>query len=511
MGNDEQKYSRMFQQFPMARLLLSVKEDGTYVYIDANPAAEEYFDISKEDMFGRESAELFNDTLVEHLEQSYQVCVNSGQTVSINITPHFLGGVKVQSFTLNPVKNAEGEVEFIDVIARPDATDSGHVQRERDDAILLLTSLFDATGVGIMVTDHHGKIVRINDTFLHDYEWSSGELIGSEFSLVIPPEDRKLAMKLHDAFIERGRQGSREMRILKKDGSIADVWLTTVLLELSHRRRFMVATVRNITERKNMIRNLRKAKENSDTANKAKSSFLANMSHELRTPLNAIIGFSEVIKSETFGAIQNPKYAEYMEDIHFSARHLLDIINDVLDMSKIEAGKVELVESEVQIEEVFHSVQVIMGDRVEAAKVDLIFRFEDDVPHLRADQRFLRQILINLVSNAVKFSAEGEEIIVSAGLGKDQRLHLSVEDHGCGIPDDKIETVLEPFGQVTDASRHNHGQGTGLGLPLAKAMMELHGGQLTIKSGVGQGTRVILDFPIERTMEDATQMIMDGI
>jgi PAS domain S-box-containing protein len=414
--------------------------------------------------------------------------------------PRIAGGLRLHPFILNPVFDGEADrVIFIDAMVRPDLTDSVQMQRERDDALMLLTSLFDASGLGIMVTDRHGRIVRVNDAFLADYGWSRDEMLGEEFTLLLAPEDHNISRKLHHAFIGRGRHGTRELQILRKNGATADIVATTALLELSQKRRFMVTTIRDMTERKNMTRNLKRAKEDADGANKAKSSFLANMSHELRTPLNAIIGFTELMKNETFGPINNVKYEEYLGDVHFSARHLLEIINDVLDMSKIEAGKIDLIESEVSMTELLVSVMRIMADRANAAGVNLEFRVEDDIPNFKADQRLLRQILINLVSNAIKFSQAGKTVSLHAGLQPDHHLRILVEDEGCGIPADKLLHVMEPFGQVNDP-RYNAGQGTGLGLPLAKAMAEMHGGKLTLESVHGKGTKVWIDFPPERTL-----------
>lgn len=496
----DRDFRNLFLKSPIARFVMTVEEDGRFVFAEINLVAAAQLDKERDDMLGRTCAELFEKAAAEQLEQAFQSCVKLKRPVTFNALPRFPGGVKVQAYILNPVADTEGRVRMIDVMARPDMVDSMQLQRERDDAITLLTSLFDASGLGIIVTDHHGRIVRVNDTFLSDYEWRREELLGEEFTLFLPPEDHSISRKLHHAFIERGKHGTRELQLVKKDGSIADVIVTTALLELSQKRRFMVTTIRDITERKNMIRNLRRAKEDADAANRAKSSFLANMSHELRTPLNAIIGFSELMRNKTFGPVGNPKYEDYLEDIHISARHLLEIINDVLDMSKIEAGKVELVESEVSVEEVLESVLRIMSDRAEAAQITLDFQVADKLPHIRADQRLLRQILINLVSNSVKFSQAGQSVRVNASMLPDSHMRISVEDAGCGIPQEKLKHVLEPFGQVADPKYYS-GQGTGLGLPLAKAMAELHGGKLTLESQEGVGTRVFLDLPIERTLK----------
>lgn len=493
------QYEDIFHQSPLARMVIAVGDANICTFADVNSVAAEYFAISAEDMIGKNFSELFPEEMAEHFEQSCQTCIRNKRAVVINALPHFPGGVRVQSFLLNPIIDDNDKVTFINVVARPDSSDINQLEQERDDAILLLTSLFDASGLGIIVTDEDGIIVRVNDAFLSDYNWHRDDLLGKEFTVIIPAEDHNISRKLHKAFIERGRSGSREINIMRKDGKIADVILTTVLLEMSQKKRYMVSTIKDITERKNMIRNLRRAKEQADAANKAKSAFLANMSHELRTPLNAIIGFSEMIMNETFGALHNDKYKEYMTDIHFSARHLLDIINDVLDMSKIEAGKIELIEREVVVADVFRSVSIIMHERAEDAGVELIFDLEENLPNIKADQRLLRQILINLVSNSIKFSPRGEKVEIKAHMFEDKHIRISVNDRGCGIPEDKIQVVLEPFGQINDPM-NSKGQGTGLGLPLAKTMVELHGGKLDIRSKTGEGTTVSLDFPVERTV-----------
>jgi len=480
-------------------MVVSVEPDGRCIYIEVNAAAANYFDLSREQMLGRTPKELFESVVSEQVEKFFDACVKTKKMLTFNTLPRFPGGVRVQAFILSPILDAEGMVRFIDVMARPDEADGMQLQRERDDALMLMTSLFDASGLGIVVTDHHGRMVRVNDTFLSEYGWTRENLLGEEFIMLVPPEDSLFSRKLYAAFINHGRHGTRELQLVRKDGSVADVILTMALMELSQKRRFMVSTVRDVTERKNMMRNLKRAKEDADIANRAKSSFLANMSHELRTPLNAIIGFSELMKNKIFGPINNPKYEEYMTDIHFSSRHLLDIINDVLDMSKIEAGKVELVESEVAVSEVFASVMRIMGERARLASIELDFNVETGLPHLKADPRLLRQILINLVANAVKFSPPGKTVKMHAFTFPDGTMRIAIEDKGCGIPVDKIKAVQEPFGQVNDP-RNYRGQGTGLGLPLAKAMIEMHGGKLTLESEEGKGTNVYLDFPLERVM-----------
>ena len=344
---NEKDFRDVFMKLPISRLILHLDDSGTFIHTAVNKTAAEYFSLKVEDMLGKSPTELFEPSLAEQVEQSLKTCVATKKMLTISIMPNTEDKIHVQTFILNPVLDDDGQVHIVDIMARPDTISSNQLQRERDDALALMSSVFDVSGLGIVITDHNGRIVRLNDTFLSDYGWEKNDLLGEEFSVLFPPDDYSFARQLHREFISQGNRITREMQFVCKKNSVADVLVTMALMELSQKRKFAVVTIRDITERKKMMRTLEKAKEEADIANRSKSAFLANMSHELRTPLNAIIGFSELIQNEIFGALNNDKYKEYMKDIHFSSRHLLDIINDVLDMSKIEAGRVELTESEI--------------------------------------------------------------------------------------------------------------------------------------------------------------------
>ncbi|MDD9900733.1 MAG: ATP-binding protein [Alphaproteobacteria bacterium] len=493
----EDGFRELFLKSPIGRMIVEMHEDGHFVLAEVNDAAAAYFDMPRVRMMGCAPEDVMDVGAASEMKTLMATCFKTGKPAMFNALPRFPGGVKVQSFILTPIFDSMGQPRCIDVLARPELVDSAQLQRERDDAMMMMTSIFDTSGLGIMVLDHHGRVMRINDTFMSDYGWQREDLLGEEFTLLVSPEDRESSQRMYQDMIDARRSGTREMQIIRKDGMVADILVTMAIMELSQKRPFMVVTLRDMTERHNMMRNLEDAKEEADAANKAKSAFLANMSHELRTPLNAIIGFTEMMKKGTFGPIENGKYQEYLGDIHLSARHLLDIINDVLDMSKIEAGRVDLIESDVSITETLESVMRIMGERAHAAGVMLDFRVEDDVPAVRADQRLLRQILINLVSNAVKFTGAGHKVLVHAFNLPDGHVRVIVEDEGCGIPHDMLEHVMVPFGQVKDP-RQSSGQGTGLGLPLARAMAELHDGKLEVQSTEGKGTTVLLDLPVQR-------------
>ncbi|MGE5504132.1 MAG: ATP-binding protein [Actinomycetota bacterium] len=241
----------------------------------------------------------------------------------------------------------------------------------------------------------------------------------------------------------------------------------------------------------------RRARDVAEAASRAKTIFLANMSHELRTPLNAIIGFTE-LASTLMDDKELSRYGGYLGNITESANHLLRVINDILDVSRIEVGKVTLRETDVDVSEVIQAALRLVGPTASTKRQTLAFRISQGFPALKADERLVKQILLNIVSNAVKFTPEGGHVSVAADMDGGS-ITIAIEDDGCGISPGDIPIVLQPFGQVENAMTPKH-EGTGLGLPLAKGFMELHGGTLSLASEVGNGTRVVLTFPSVRTV-----------
>jgi len=263
--------------------------------------------------------------------------------------------------------------------------------------------------------------------------------------------------------------------------------------------RHVPVCILDITDRERSEALLRTAKEEAERANRAKSEFLAHMSHELRTPLNSIIGFSDMMTEAIFGALNNLKYDEYAGDINMSARHLLAVINDILDISKVEAGEIELEENDIDVGEVIDVSLRLVRVRADVKGQTISLDVLADFPRLRADGRLLRQVLLNLLSNAVKFTPDDGDIKVSAALDDQGCVLLCVADTGIGIAPQDISRALEPFGQIRKSSEHAH-DGTGLGLSLSNRLVELHGGRLLIDSEVGSGTTVTVCFPATRTI-----------
>ena len=254
-------------------------------------------------------------------------------------------------------------------------------------------------------------------------------------------------------------------------------------------------TGRDVTAEVEAERQLRDARDRAEAANKAKSEFLANMSHELRTPLNAIIGFSELIVAQPFGKIE-PRYSEFAQDILNSGKHLLDLINDLLDMSKIEAGQFELLDEQVDLEPLIRSCLTMVGPRAIEGQVALSYDDPDFAAVIRADRRAVRQILLNLMSNAVKFTAVGGTVTVRVE-AVESGIAIVVADNGIGIAQDALDRLCEPFHQV-DASISRRFGGTGLGLAITRKLLDLHGGHLRFQSAPDVGTTVWAVFPPDR-------------
>jgi len=267
-----------------------------------------------------------------------------------------------------------------------------------------------------------------------------------------------------------------------------------VAAEIQNMKASVAALRHHLIRRKVYEAELQLATQAAQHANRSKSEFLANVSHELRTPLNAIIGFSEMIKLEVFGKIGDERYLSYIRDINASGEHLLELINDILDISRIEAGKLELRRTYVDIGETIHSGVTLVQPMVKEKSIDLTVSVPDGLSRIFVDGQRVQQIVINLLTNAVKFTKNGGQVFVSVQHDADGNIVIIIRDTGIGIAQENLEKILQPFEQIENAFTRQH-SGSGLGLSITLALVEMHGGTLQMKSAVGKGTEVSVLLP----------------
>ena len=365
-----------------------------------------------------------------------------------------------------------------------------------------LQAILDYSPTKIHIKDVDGRYVIINRLSEVLFGVTDDEARGKTSHQIFPALKAE-SFADHDRLVLETRQAiEHEEEWLREDGVHTFLTVKFPILDAFGNVEGTGAIGTDITERKRAEKELLAAKEEAELHNRAKSEFLANMSHELRTPLNAIIGFSEMIRRETFGPVGSPKYLEYVADINESGIHLLELINDILDLSKIEAGELELHEQGVDVSRVVRSCLTLIKDRAEAGEIEVKCDSASNLPGLYADERKFKQILINLLSNAIKFTPTGGKVTITSWFNSDDGYVFQISDTGIGIAPEDIPKALTPFRQVdNDMSRRY--QGTGLGLPLTSALTELHGGSLDLQSEVGVGTTVTVRFPAERILPQA--------
>ena len=392
-----------------------------------------------------------------------------------------------------PEFDSAGNIVAI-VGAAHDITERLQAEAERDRAERLYRIMTEAASDIILIHDTSGNTEFASAALGRVLGWTPEEVGGMQAIELLHPDDRNAVMKLRQTS-GPGDRFTVSYRMRHANGEY--VWFeSTVSLvqdKENDKLRHTVTVLRDVSERKAQELALHEAFQAAEHANRAKSTFLANMSHELRTPLNAIIGFAETMEHKIFGAIDNPRYEEYVALVHKSGRHLLDLINDVLDMSKIEAGKFKLHLEDVDFSKTVEECARTLAERAESGDVSLDVSTPSKGATCTADRRALKQIVLNLLSNAIKFTPPGGHVSIAATC-LDETVRIVVRDDGIGIAAEELPRLGQPFEQVCSDSTLAK-SGTGLGLALVTALVKQHGGELTIESTPGLGTAVTVTLP----------------
>jgi PAS domain S-box-containing protein len=364
-----------------------------------------------------------------------------------------------------------------------------------------LRVFFEQAPIGMAIIAIDGTIRRANPAFAAMLGYAAHEIEGRGGGTFTHPEDIAAALAAQKKLLGGGIDTlTLENRFRHRDGAVLHCLVTlSPVRNGSGQPTHLIAQVVDITARKQAEEQLRNAKEEAELSSRAKTEFLANMSHELRTPLNAIIGFAEMIEQQILGPVQPAKYRSYAGDIHSSGVHLLTLINDILDLSRIEAGKVDLQPQDFDLRELCEEAFKLVELRAQRDGIMLKLQLPEAPLRLRADRRAALQVLLNLLSNAIKFTPETGNVTLSA-VPRGQRCALSVADTGIGIPGDALQRLGRPFEQVDNVFNRRR-EGSGLGLAVCRRLVEMHGGRVVIASRLGAGTTVTADLPLAPVLQ----------
>lgn len=413
------------------------------------------------------------------------------------------------SLTMMKDKNGEREEDKL-VGTLKDIEDQTRANRALIEVEKRYQTIVENALGGIYQATIEGEIISANASLARILGYdSSDELMAVLTDISSIYLDRHDRQRYERELLKVGFIRNLETRVRRMDG--AEIWVSEsarAVKDADGNLEYFEGSIEDVTQRKQAEDALRDAKIQSDLSSRAKSEFLANMSHELRTPLNAIIGFSEIIKTEAMGPLGQPAYSEYAEEIYGSGQQLLNVINEILDISKIEAGERALNEGVVKLGQVTQSALNMLVSKIEARKLALINNLDDNMPAIVGEELSLKQILLNLISNAIKFTHEGGQVTLGydyAGPGND--LMLSITDTGIGMDEADIPKAFSAFGQIDNALDRNI-SGTGLGLTLSQALIKMHGGRIEIVSQKGVGTTVTIMIPARRVSKKPTSSAM---
>lgn len=497
--NVSEAYLKAFVDNSPAAVFLKDR-DAKFLYV--NETYREWQAVTDEDIIGTTIHSLFPPDVAEQIAEQDRLALEERKSSNVERKALFPDGVVRSVMAIRfPVIDSAGEVIGVSGFLT-DTSDHYRAKEELESKRELYTSVLDNLPNAVSVIGLDGRYIIANkqlqiwrsvpeDQFMGH---TSADIFDDPLSLNLSRESQEEEVRRSNKIVRREEWRKCE------DG--VERFLEWIKFPMTNRDGEVtsVGTIgTDLTGRKTVEQHLRTAKETAEIANRAKSEFLANMSHELRTPLNAVIGFSQLMMEQTFGPLGHKNYDDYSKDIYGAGNHLLNVIGDILDISKIEAGEIELESTDVDLGMLMASAIKMIRSRADVAGVILALKIPRDLPLFRGDELRLRQIALNLLSNAVKFTPAKGRITLSIELEPSGAVKWEVSDTGIGIPSEDIVRVLRPFEQARQGFEFSH-EGTGLGLYLTKTLTELHDGTLELTSTIGKGTRVTLRFPPDRTL-----------
>jgi len=485
----------------VADIILETDELGRIVFL--NKAWKKITGFDVEQSRGQSLVQLIHPQDQEVLTGDFQALLSSQKTELRRFTQLRMadGTFKAVELSMNVVRDGEGGKQTI-IGTFTDIEERRRAERALSDAEKKYRSIVENAAGGIFQLTPEGLYLSANPAMARILGYDTPEQLLREVKnaneqLYIEPS---LRQALYGRIRGEAKALTQEVQMRQRSGDI--IWVQESIRcvqDDNGQLLFIEGSLEDITQRRESESAIHEARVNSDLANRAKSEFLSNMSHELRTPLNSIIGFSEMIKNEVYGAIEQRPYWDYAKDIHESGQKLLRVINEILDISKIEAGERQLNEGVVNFNGLIDSALDLLDVKIGNAQM-IITRSLDNVPDVIGEELALKQVIVNLLSNAVKFTPDKGRITISGHVANDGRLHVSVTDTGIGLDDYEIQKALSPFGQV-DSELARTGAGTGLGLTLVDALVKLHGGEFELFSQKGIGTTATIILPNDRIVK----------
>lgn len=450
-------------------------------------------------LLGDENTQELNDIDADPIETSHAIKAADGSTIPVEL--------KLRSTEWNDEKVLElsfalleaGDQPFIEEELDSDLTDENERLKLK---IADLSSILETATDGVVIIDHESKIQSLNASASALFDYNSDDAIGKPFAMLFAAESQNAVLDYVNAMSGPGVSSllNDGREIIGRVSTGGTMPLSMTMGRLTGTDGYC-AVLRDISHAKHTEEELQSAKSEAESASSHKTDFLARVSHEIRTPLNAIIGFSDLIAQERFGPVGHPRYHEYAHDISKSGRHVLDIVNDLLDISKIEAGQQDLDFQAVSLNDEITESLSLMQQIANENRVIVRSSLPSNVPSVVADKRSIKQILLNILSNSIRFTPAGGQIVVSSSLEASGNVLLRIRDNGVGMNRAELERAMQPFGQVGQETRQR-GEGTGLGLPLTRAMTEANRANFDIVSAPGEGTLVTINFPPQRVLTE---------